>query len=199
MGDDVFIYAHDTSGSTSRVPYYFKHANIHKEAFKAKTREKDNVHYLLWESLCEETTLQGLEALYSRNEGRNGTQPHSISNWIIKNRLQHKNITLWLITDGEIHESDLIVCKSLNIGINFVSVKLITINEQQIDNSISFAFFNNNCKITIIEEIRNKFKKIALETNTYDFDKITAINFMENFDELSNYVISKYTIDYNKS
>lgn len=195
---EIYIYAHDHSGSTSKESYYFKRAYKYLQDFKRETRNLDNVHYLVWDSICKQRTLNEVEEIYESREGCGNTMPHEISNWIIKENLHTQNINLWLITDGEIHESSMLRCKSLNVRINFTNVILVTINEQKIDNSISFAFFNNDCKITIFEEVQNLYKRICLETSSYDFDTITSQNFLEKYDELSNYVISKYTVDYNK-
>ena len=196
--NEVWIYAHDYSGSTAGIVNYFEKAKSYLQKFQIASRSSNNVYYLLWSEICQNVGLDALNRFYERLSGNGGTEPGEISQWIIKNKLHKKNINLWLITDGEIVEHSVLKCKSLNFRINFKSLVLVTINPVVIDNSVSFAFFNSNCVISMYEEIASTFKQIDLNTVNYDFSQIRYENFSQKLGELENYVISKYTVDFSK-
>lgn len=130
--------------------------------------------------------------------GPEGTNPAVIAQWIINQGLKDKNIHLWLITDGEIDEHSLLECKSLNHGISYQTLTLVTINEQRINNSISFAFFNIDCVITMYEETGDITSKLNLKTKDFDFTQITLDNVIEKFEEITDFIISKFTINTEK-
>lgn len=197
--ENVFIYAHDNSGSTSNNDNYFKKAQTYLKKFQEAAISNKSVNYLFWNNVCQSVDLETLNRLYTNLSGCGGTDPQTISQWIIDKKLHKKNIHLWLITDGEILESSILKCKMLNFRINFKSVTLVTINRVIIDNSVSFAFLNSNCIITLCEEISDIVKSpVVFNTSCYDFSQITYENFSEKYAELENYVISKYTIDFHK-
>ena len=205
QGDNIWIYAHDHSISNKRTKGYFEKAQKHLEKFRKSFCGAHNKVYLLYNhnsrNTAEKATYETMNQIYKYKlcfgrSSRNALA--SISNWIFDNGLENKKITLFIITSAEIDQTAVLTCNSMNNGINFKNVNVFTISEEKIDNSVAFCFMRPNCKINIYEETAEGIDRISFDNRGYDFSKMNIGNFLRRYDNLLNYVIGMYTIDYKK-
>lgn len=205
-GDNLWIYAHDYSLSTKNVKCYFDRATKYLEKFRKSAYEAKNKIYLLYNHntsfMAEKTDYSRISQIYSDNErfgGSNRNPVASISKWIYDNGLQDKKIHLWIITASEIDEPAVLTCRSLNDGINFRTLTVVTISQKKINDSVAFSFMRPGCRLNIfVETAEDHQGKVCFDSRGFDFSKINKDNFVKKYDYLINYVVAMFTIDFKK-
>lgn len=196
--EDIWIFAHQHSGSTKNMEHYFEKAQDYLNEFIDKTNSFMNccVFYLLWDQQCSQTSYHQLNRIYRRQQSVEGTKLEKVAQWIVDNNLKDKNIHLWLITDGIVCTASKRECESINYYINYKSFRLVLINLINVDISLACAFANNNadCQYEIKIESAGNYKKMDIQPQGFDFDEIKIDNFLEKSEELLNYAQERFNV-----
>ena len=193
----VWIYAHKYPKMHQGNRSYFERAKNYLDDFTKKSENGGKVFHLFWNHECYEVELHQMQLLYKDTRCYNhyNVAPSSITKWIHRNELQNKKINLWIITSCEMDQELVYAEKSLNYGINFESLTVVNMSNKKIDNSIAFAFMSPDChQINLYEESAEGQEKISVRKNY--FNKIKYSNFQKEYDNLVNYAICMYSINY---
>lgn len=170
--------------------------------FQKKSENCERVVYLTWSlDCCLEYSPYFIDELYSGKYtysyrvAHYGMNPSCISKWIYDNNMQDKNINLWIVTSGEVTHKTVSACKELNNGLNFESLNIVTINRKKIDNSVALCFMSPDCYQINLHEIYDDGQNHICIKNKY-YQKIKYSNFLKEYENLLEYVVCMYTINY---
>jgi len=170
------LIGYDYSGSTGNRPFYHSKTQDIVSEFPDKTIAS-------WDNTCEIISRERLEFINKNLQGRGGTSPICLVDYIIKNDF-HGHLVL--ITDGDIYSYEVKRCSDRLIEWKFekVSVYLIyttgTVNE-----SISCAFTRNSPHHIEMYNYSNILES-SVTISDEDFECVNAISEINTIDEFLN-------------
>ncbi|KAI5631635.1 early 94 kDa protein [Phthorimaea operculella] len=204
---NFYIYAKDYSVSTNNVDYFHKNGlktltqfkrdveKIKEELLLAgEPQTESKIVYLHWGSRCTEIDEKRTKEAYHNKEGNEGTYPAVIIDWLRQKNISDGKINtiklLYIITDGQIAESDVSVCFEKNKYMHYEKVVFHAFNRhlRDINLSVAASFLKQYCTVYRNYKI---YDSIDISTE-FDYDKINLLNFEAEKEQLKSYIKLKF-------
>ncbi|XP_045496697.1 uncharacterized protein LOC123695044 [Colias croceus] len=204
---NYYIYAKDFSGSTRGVKFYHTKGLETLEQFKSDVEKikdellhagepptESKVIYLHWNNECVEVDEDQTRSTYKNlHSDWSGTRPETIILFLKQKYALTENDRiklLYIITDGQINESNTRECFRYNEDMYYESVVFHAFNEDlnTIDLSVAASFFKSrskvyrNCHLIDVTDVSKEF----------DYNKININNYSVEKEELKSYIKLKF-------
>ncbi|CAG4953754.1 unnamed protein product [Colias eurytheme] len=204
---NYYIYAKDFSGSTMGVKFYHTKGLETLEQFKSDVEKikdellhagepptESKVIYLHWNNECVEVDEDQTRSTYKNlHSDRSGTRPETIILFLKQKCALTENDRiklLYIITDGQIHQTNTRECFRYNEDMYYESVVFHAFSEDlnSIDLSVAASFFKGrsrvyrNCHLIDVTDVSKEF----------DYNKINIDNFSVEKEDLKSYIKLKF-------